>query len=72
MRYLYLNDTDERAEAAQPETAQQAVMAGYATFTEEVRPRGTLVIDEALHPTATAMTVRVRDGKSGRPAGNWG
>lgn len=47
-------------------TASQASedqMAAYAAFGREVSERGLLLSDEALHPTHTATTVRVRDGK---------
>lgn len=64
MRYLCLIYTDEQAEAARPEAQQQAVMAGYFAFTEDIRQRGIMLGGDALHPTTTATTVRVRDGKT--------
>lgn len=64
MRYLCLIYNDEQAEAARPEAEQQAVMAGYFTFTEDIRQSGVMLGGEALHPVATATTVRVRDGKT--------
>ena len=39
-------------------------MTAYNAFTEEVRDRGLFEAGEALHPTATATTVRVRDGQT--------
>jgi len=37
---------------------------GYNAFTSHVRERGALKGGEALHPIATATTVRVRDGRT--------
>jgi hypothetical protein len=39
-------------------------MEAYNAFTAEVRERGMLEAGEALHPTASATTVRVRDGQT--------
>ena len=38
-------------------------MGEYFAFTEGIRGKGQLVAGEALHPTQTATTVRVRNGK---------
>ena len=49
---------------ARPSDAEDlsAEMAGYDAFTEHVARAGALKAGEALHPIATATTVRVRDG----------
>ncbi len=39
-------------------------MAPWSAYTQEVRDRGLFLGGEALQPTATATTVRVRDGKT--------
>jgi hypothetical protein len=39
------------------------MMAAYNAFTEEVKAAGAFVGGEGLQPTATATTVRVRDGE---------
>ena len=39
-------------------------MDGYNAFTEHVKERGAYEAGEALDPTSTATTVRVRDGKT--------
>ena len=66
MNYLLLIYTSEALEAemqADP-AAMDAIMAAYNNFTRETRERGAFVAGEALHPTATATTVRVRNGKT--------
>lgn len=42
----------------------QAEMAAYNAFSKEVEDRGLMVSGEALHPVASATSVRVRDGKT--------
>jgi hypothetical protein len=41
----------------------EAVMGAYNRFTEAVRAAGVMVAGEALQPTPTATTVRVRNGQ---------
>ena len=63
MRYLlliYLEETDE--EPAPEEIA--AVMEAYNAFTDHVKAKGAYLGGEALEPTTTATTVRVRDGQT--------
>ena len=63
MQYLVLIYSEEPAEA--PDSAQiGAVMTEYNAYTDMLRERGALVAGEALQPTATATTVRVRDGQT--------
>src|SRR6478672_531340 len=63
MRYLLLIYEAERQ--AQP-TAEAALASNmrYAAFTADVRERGLFRAGEALEPTNTATTVRVRDGRA--------
>src|SRR5207245_2809759 len=42
----------------------QAEMAAYGAFTQEITERGLFKGGEALEPTSTATTVRVRDGRN--------
>jgi hypothetical protein len=63
MRYLLLIYTDERLEAQATQEDFAATMTAYNAFTEEVRTRGVYLGGEALQPTTTATTVRVRSGK---------
>ena len=44
-------------------------MAGYMAFGEEITTNGSFVAGEALQPTSTATTVRVRDGETGSTDG---
>jgi hypothetical protein len=44
--------------------ALEAEMAGYNAFTATIREAGAFRGGEALHPIATATTVRVRDGQT--------
>jgi hypothetical protein len=63
MRYLLMIYETERP--TQP-TAEEALASNmrYAAFTAEVQQRGLFQAGEALEPTNTATTVRVRDGKA--------
>ena len=63
MRYLLLIYTQEPTEAPSAE-AIAAEMEAYNAFTREVRDRGAMLGGEALHPTTSATTVRVRDGQT--------
>lgn len=63
MQYLLLIYSDEAADARRPESEQQAEMTAYFAYTEEVKKAGALKAGDALHPTSTATTVRLRGGK---------
>jgi hypothetical protein len=43
---------------------QQQIGAEYFAFTEELRAAGKMVAGDALQPTSTATSVRVRDGET--------
>lgn len=62
MRYLLLIYNEEAAEGAATDGAADEIEA-YNAFTKEVRDRGLMEAGEALHPTPSATTVRVRDGQ---------
>jgi len=64
MRYLLLIYTQEQAEVEASPAEQEAMMEAYFTFSKEVREAGLMLAGEALQPTATATTVRVREGKT--------
>ncbi|HEY5639438.1 MAG TPA: YciI family protein [Dehalococcoidia bacterium] len=59
MRYLLLIYGDEANADASPET-----MAKWAAYTQEVQDKGLMEGGEALQPTSTATTVRVRGGET--------
>ena len=63
MRYLLLIYTEEPTGAV-PEDVMADELEGYNAFSQEVRSRGLFEAGEALHPTAAATTVRVRDGQT--------
>ena len=63
MRYLCLIYENEKAWESMPQSESEDVMGEYFAFTEGIRGKGQLVAGEALHPTPTATTVRVRNGK---------
>lgn len=63
MRYLCLIYDDEKKWGTMPKAEMDAMMGEYYAFTEGVKKSGHYVGGEALQPTATASTVRVRSGK---------
>jgi hypothetical protein len=63
MRYLALIYNDESAYAKYSETDHQTMMQDYMQYTESGRGAGVIQAGEALEPTHTATTVRVRGGK---------
>jgi hypothetical protein len=64
MRYLALIYTAEVDPATVPPEAAAAELAAYDAFTRECVERGVLRAGEALRPTSSATTVRVRDGRA--------
>jgi hypothetical protein len=63
MRYLLLIYTEE-SDTPPPDDVRQAEMDAYAKVTREIHERGLFQAGEALAPTSTATTVRVRDGQT--------
>jgi hypothetical protein len=63
MRYLLLIYAEESTEPPAEDVAA-ASHAAYAAFTSDVKARGLFQAGEALTPTSTATTVRVRDGET--------
>jgi hypothetical protein len=64
MKYLCLIYEDEKAWLKLPKEQSDAIMNEYFAFTNDIRKSGQYVAGEALHPTQTATTVRVRNGKT--------
>jgi hypothetical protein len=62
MRYLFLIYTPEQEDVAAAPEEQEAVMAAYFAFSRAAREAGVMLGGEALEPTTTATTVRVRGG----------
>ena len=63
MRYLALIYTNESNYATRTDADNQAEMKAYFEYTENGRSAGVIQSGEALQPTHTATTVRVRNGK---------
>ena len=64
MRYALLIYANEQDWANQTEEEGQAQFQEYMAFTKDIVDRGLQQSGEALQPTATATTVRVRDGET--------
>ncbi len=62
MRYAFLIYTNEVFDSQQSQSEQAAIMAGYDAFGAQFHDQ--IVGGDALLPTATATTVRVREGKT--------
>jgi hypothetical protein len=63
MRYLCLIYDDEKSWARLPKEQADSMMAEYGSFTDGIRKSGHYLGGEALQPTQSATTVRVRNGK---------
>jgi hypothetical protein len=63
MRYLLLIYSEEVDFATVDPADVQTEMDAYNAFTDEIRASGANLGGEALEPTSTATTVRVRDGQ---------
>ncbi len=63
MKYLCLIYENEKAWESMPPAESEAIMNEYFSFTEDIRKSGKYVAGEALQPTPTATSVRVRNGK---------
>ena len=63
MRYLCLIYEDEKNWGTMPKEQADAMMGEYFAFTEGIKKSGHYVGGEALQPTQSASTVRVRNGK---------
>jgi hypothetical protein len=63
MRYLCLIYDEESRINEMSKDEGDAFMGEYFAFTDGIRESGQYVAGEALHPVATATTVRIRNGK---------
>jgi hypothetical protein len=64
MQYLlliYANETETKKFTAEE---GGKLRAGYMAYTKDIKTSGHLLGGDALEPTSTATTVRVRDGKT--------
>jgi hypothetical protein len=63
MQYLLLIHTDEKAMQTTPEQTG-AALAAYGAYMKAMADAGVSKGGQRLHPTSTATTVRVKDGKT--------
>ncbi len=63
MKYLCLIYEDEQKAAALPQAEGEKIFNEYFAFTDGIKKSGHHLGGEALQPTSTATTVRVRNGK---------
>jgi hypothetical protein len=64
MKYLLTIYADESRYASMTPEQSGALMEAYGRFGREAQDAGALLGGEGLQPTATATTVRVRDGET--------
>jgi hypothetical protein len=63
MKYLCLIYENEKNWETMPPADSEAIMSEYFAFTGDIQKNGKYIAGEALQPTVTATTVRVRNGK---------
>jgi len=64
MKYMMLIYGQEGGFGDMPEDQQQAVLKSWFDYTEDMEKAGVLLAGDALQPTASATSLRVRDGKT--------
>lgn len=64
MQYLLMIYDDEKQLAAMTADERGKFFADYGAFTKSIKDSGNLVAGDALQPTHTATTVRVRNDKA--------
>jgi hypothetical protein len=63
MKYLCLIYDEEKKWETMPKEQAGAIQREYVAFTESIKKSGQWIAGDALQPTHTASTVRVRNGK---------
>ncbi len=64
MQYMLLIYGDQNGWERLSEAERGEMMQAYGSFSQELRDSGSLVAGDALEPTETATTVRVRDDET--------
>ena len=64
MQYMCLIYTDEQGWQNMPDEDRDRLSGDYFAFTESIRQSGHYLAGDALQPTSTATTVRVRNGET--------
>jgi hypothetical protein len=63
MKYMLLIHDDEQAWGRLGEAERRKIFGEYGQLTQELKAGGHYLAGAQLHPTSTATSVRVRDGK---------
>jgi hypothetical protein len=64
MQYLLLIYRNEAEQAKMDAATRQTMMQDYGAFTQSIIQSGNFKAGDALQPSTTATTMRVRDGKT--------
>jgi hypothetical protein len=64
MQYMCLIYDNEQAWQGMPEDERNAVFGEYNAFTESIKSSGNYLAGDALQPTSTATTVRIRNDET--------
>ena len=64
MQYLLLIYDNEANSKGAPASEREKMMLAYRDYTNSIIQSGNMRAGDALQPTSTATTVRVRDGKT--------
>ena len=64
MKYLLLIYEDEAVMSSKTRSEFAELLGDYMAFTDDLRTSGKMIHGEPLQPTATASTVRVRNGRT--------
>ena len=64
MQYMLLIYGDQNGWESRGEEERGQIFQAYGAFTQELQGSGAMVAGDALQPTQTATTVRVRDGET--------
>jgi hypothetical protein len=64
MQYMCLIYGDEQTRLSMSEADRNQMIGDYGAFTESIRQGGNMLAGDALQPTTTATTVRVRKGET--------
>ena len=64
MQYMCLIYGDEQTRLGMSEVDRNQMIVDYGAFTESIRQSGNMLAGDALQPTTTATTVRVRNGET--------
>lgn len=63
MQFLCLIYEAESLMAAQSDEEKGQIFQQYMTYTDDIKSSGHFVAGDALEPTSTATTIRIRDGE---------